>query len=151
MAGPPCPLGNGQGHKPFIFNLGCSLVPSDVRPLGGSCICDRPYAPGKKALLGKGRWVELSSCVPGADPCQPAPSPSQQPQAWMVADLPCLVTLSAQTPEITTRACPEQPPCLAPCYLVLQEPTGFSHSPGAQPCRGFRKGLGLPGQGISIT
>lgn len=109
----------------------------------------RPYAPGKKALLSKGLWMELSSCVPGADLCQPALSPS--PQEWRVADLPCSVTLSAQTPEITTGACPEQLPCLVPCYLVRQEPTGFSHGPGAQPCGGFRKGLGLPGQTISIT
>ena len=147
MAGPPCPLGNGQGHKPFIFNLGCSLVPSDVRPLGGSCICDRPYAPGKKALLGKGRWVELSSCVPGADPCQPAPSPSQQPQAWTQASWETWRITVLQMKVSRRESCPPSKTCRATNRqhaMRSDEPSDSAPWQGFAFENGYGEGNGTP-------
>lgn len=82
MAGPPSPLGSGQGSGPFLFNLGCSLVgPKEcLAPQQLACLRQRPCALGKQVLLGKGLWMERSARAPGADPCQPAPSASLQPQ-----------------------------------------------------------------------
>lgn len=71
------------------------------------------------------------------------------PQEWTVADLPAQSLCLAQTPEITTGACPEQPPALS----LLPGPTGAHGSPVAQvhSLAASEKWLGLPGQTISIT
>ena len=141
MAGPPSPLGSGQGSGPFLFNLGCSLVGPKERlaPQQLVHLRQRPCALEKQVLLGKGLWMEQSAHAPRADPCQPAPSASLQSQEWTVLTSPARSLCLHGTPEVTARVRPEQPPCLITCYVVWQEPTGFSHGPGAQPCGGFRK------------
>lgn len=154
MVGPLPPLGSGQGPGPFLLNVGCSLVGPKERwvPQPLVHLRQRPYAPGKQVLLGKGLWMEMSARVPRADLCQPAPSASPQPQEWTVADLLFSVTLSARDPRDHCRGWSRA--SALPRHLLY----GLAGARGLLPrsrCTALRglqkKGLGLPGQVTSVT